>query len=93
VRAELRSREAELAVLRLEAERRQSELSAAEPARPEPQHEHLLFIPRHDGYELVTREGPPPERGEIVDGDFVVVRTGRSPLPHEKRVCVYLADR
>jgi hypothetical protein len=55
---------------------------------------YLLFVSKPSGYELVEREGEPPETGsevEVEDGlRFTVSKLGPSPLPQDDRVCAYL---
>jgi hypothetical protein len=55
---------------------------------------YLLFVSKPSGYELVEREGEPPEAGsevEVEDGfRFTVSKLGPSPLPQDNRVCAYL---
>lgn len=54
---------------------------------------HTRFVPREEGYEIVEADGPPPRAGEeVVVGDvrYCVLRAGRSPLPFDRRPCVYL---
>ena len=55
---------------------------------------YLLFVSKPSGYELVEREGEPPEAGsevEVEDGSrFTVSKLGPSPLPQDNRVCAYL---
>jgi hypothetical protein len=49
-----------------------------------------------DGYRLHVRSGPPPAPGELVeleDGAFLCMRTTRSPLPEDDRVCAVLVPR
>jgi hypothetical protein len=56
--------------------------------------EYLVFAPRADGYKLSRRRGAPPEPGAITELEGVelwVVKVGCSPLPADKRPCVYLA--
>jgi hypothetical protein len=54
----------------------------------------LYFVPKAgEGYSLVEREGDAPAVGaqvELSGGTFSVTRHGRSPLPFDKRICVYL---
>jgi hypothetical protein len=54
----------------------------------------LYFVPREgDGYELVEQSGAAPAVGEAIELDgktFAVARHSRSPLPFDRRVCVYL---
>jgi hypothetical protein len=63
---------------------------AAQPARePSPQ---LAMVPGRD-YRLCERELPAVEAGDAVlvdDEEFVVARTGPSPLPGDARRCAYL---
>jgi hypothetical protein len=63
-----------------------------------PQPKHLLFVWKPSGYELVEREGEPPEPGAGVEvGDdglrFTVSKVGPSPLPDDDRPCAYLQRR
>lgn len=54
---------------------------------------HLLFVWTPAGYRLEEREGEPPARGaevELNGGTQRVGRIGVSPLPGDKRRCVYL---
>jgi hypothetical protein len=56
---------------------------------------YLLFVSKPSGYELVEREGEPPEPGSEVEvGDdglrFAVSKIGPSPLPQDDRPCAYL---
>jgi hypothetical protein len=54
---------------------------------------YLCFAPRKDGYRLVQRSGPAPALGATQELDgvpHVVIRVGRSPLPFDRRRCVYL---
>jgi hypothetical protein len=54
----------------------------------------LYFVPNDEGYDLVEREGELPSIGAAMefDGqDFVVTKIGRSPLPFDRRNCVFLA--
>ena len=72
----------------------QIEPAAAEP-QPAPEPSHVAFVPTQAGYALVEREPPvPPIGSELglpsVDGRFRVVRLGPSPLPLDRRRCVYL---
>jgi len=72
----------------------------AEPARdidpeaPPTSAPHLLFKPAAaGGYELLGREGALPAEGETLEIDsrrFVATRLGPSPLPGDRRACVYL---
>ena len=53
----------------------------------------VALVPSPEGYRLLQRHGPPPERGaplDLDDGVFVVLRLGPSPLPGDRRRCAYL---
>jgi chromosome segregation ATPase len=57
--------------------------------------EFLAFAPTREGYHLVACEGgPPPVGGRLrlpeCEGELVVTRIGRSPLPLDQRPCAYL---
>jgi hypothetical protein len=58
---------------------------------------HLVFVPRHTGYELAERDGDPPRTGEEVEledgGAYMVVKVTPSPLPEDDRLCAYLQGR
>jgi hypothetical protein len=60
---------------------------AAEPS-------HCLFVSKPTGYELLNREGEPPQVGSVVEldgqGSWIVNRVSSSPLPQDKRPCAYL---
>ena len=54
---------------------------------------YLVFVWASSGYELDEREGEPPTVGSTVDderGRFLVAKVATSPLPDDKRRCVYL---
>jgi hypothetical protein len=56
---------------------------------------HILFVSRPTGYELVERDGDPPAPGARVDLEengarFEVVKVAPSPLPQDDRPCAYL---
>ena len=56
--------------------------------------EHLVFVWRPSGYELLEREGEPPAVGDEVDQDgrtLLVTKVALSPLPRDTRMCAYLA--
>jgi hypothetical protein len=74
-------------------------LSLAQPSTPEPrvdEAQHLLFVPTYQGYLLVERNGAPPALGEVVElpetpgARLMVAKLASSPLPHDRRTCVYL---
>jgi hypothetical protein len=56
---------------------------------------YLLFVSKPSGYELLERDGDPPEPGSDIEvGDdglrFTVAKVGPSPLPQDDRLCAYL---
>jgi ATP-binding cassette subfamily B protein len=57
---------------------------------------HLVFFPHADRYLLTERQGPPPHLGSEVFLDeptrlaYVVTKVAASPLPSDRRTCVYL---
>ena len=58
----------------------------------------LAFVPNGKGYSLQEVSGRPPAVGDPLsvpgsDDEFVVTRIGRSPLPLDRRRCVYLERR
>ncbi len=63
------------------------------PAVTEPLPGLVYLFPRAGEYELLEREGAAPAPGQVVELEgesFVVSRVGRSPLPFDRRSCVYL---
>ena len=68
----------------------------AEGTEPSPEARHLVFAQLEHRYEIVEREGEPPEANalielpEIGEARFVVQRVGRSPLPYDARRCVFV---
>jgi hypothetical protein len=70
----------------------------AQPQNEQPsaqQQEHLLFVSKPTGYELVKRPGEPPAVGSLVEldgqeGRWLVSRISLSPLPQDRRRCAYL---
>ena len=61
--------------------------------RPPVQTGVLYFVPKAEGYDLVEREGELPAVGEALEfgeQQFVVTKLGRSPLPFDRRSCVFL---
>ena len=53
----------------------------------------LYFVPKAEGYDLVERDGALPAVGEALEfgeQEFVVTKVGRSPLPFDRRSCVFL---
>jgi hypothetical protein len=67
-----------------------------EPEQSNPESEHLLFVPTYQGYLLVERSGAAPALGEVVElpetpgARLMVAKLASSPLPHDRRTCVYL---
>ncbi|HEY5059758.1 MAG TPA: hypothetical protein VII51_12175 [Gaiellaceae bacterium] len=56
--------------------------------------EHLVFVWKTSGYELVEQEGDPPAVGDEVQQNgttLLVTKVAPSPLPRDTRVCVYLS--
>jgi hypothetical protein len=56
--------------------------------------QHLLFVWKPSGYELVEQDGEAPAVGSAVELEgqqFLVTKLGPSPLPGDKRACAYLA--
>lgn len=79
------------------AEAPEPQPQAPEPAAPVAESEadgFLYFVPRTgEGYELVEQPGSAPAVGDTVEFEgrnFEVRRHSRSPLPFDRRVCVYL---
>jgi hypothetical protein len=69
------------------------ELQAQLPSPPSTAAGHLLFRSTAHGYELRELAGPPPRQGDpvLLDGTrYHVERIGRSPLPGDRRPCLYL---
>ncbi len=55
---------------------------------------YLLFISKPSGYELQEREGDLPGLGAEIEQDGKTMRVAKvapSPLPGDKRPCVYLS--
>lgn len=100
--AAVTARQEELEELAAELRRRADDLAAREtlvesstPAAVD-ETAHILVLPAHEGYRLIEREGPAPALGDsvTVDGtDYETARTGRSPLPADRRRCSFLARR
>ncbi len=56
--------------------------------------QHLLFVWKTSGYELVEQDGEAPAVGSEVELDgqqFRVTKLAPSPLPGDRRACAYLA--
>ncbi len=55
----------------------------------------LYFVPKAEGYDLVERDGELPAVGEALEfgeQQYVVTKIGRSPLPFDRRSCVFLTS-
>ena len=55
--------------------------------------QHLLFVWKPSGYELIQQDGEPPSVGALVEVDgntLEVTKLAPSPLPRDRRVCAYL---
>jgi hypothetical protein len=53
----------------------------------------LYFVPKAEGYDLIERDGALPAVGETLEfGEqrYAVTKIGRSPLPFDRRSCVFL---
>ena len=59
-----------------------------------PDGKHLVFVSKPSGYELLERDGEPPEPGSEVEveegGRYTVIKLAPSPLPQDDRTCAYL---
>ena len=54
----------------------------------------LYFVPKAKGYDLIERDGGLPAVGETLEfggQPYSVTKIGRSPLPFDRRSCVFLA--
>ena len=55
---------------------------------------HLVFVSKPSGYELLERDGEPPEPGSEIEVDdgvrYTVIKLAPSPLPQDHRTCAYL---
>jgi hypothetical protein len=53
----------------------------------------VLFVSKPTGYELVEKQGDPPAVGDEVETDnghpLRVLKVGPSPIPGDRRRCVY----
>ena len=90
-RAAVERRERLLATREAELDERESRVAQQESTRP-PTDVELAFVPGRQ-YHLVELDPTPLTVGlslEIEDEEFVVMRVGRSPLPHDERRCAYL---
>jgi hypothetical protein len=58
-----------------------------------PHQQHLLFVWKTSGYELVEQEGEAPAVGAQVEVEgkrLRVTKLAPSPLPGDRRMCAYL---
>jgi hypothetical protein len=59
-----------------------------------PDGKYLVFVSKPSGYELLERDGEPPEPGAEVEVDegrrYTVIKLAPSPLPQDDRTCAYL---
>lgn len=56
--------------------------------------QHLLFVWKPSGYELLEQDGEPPALGDSVElGEtrYRVTKVAPSPLPRDRRTCAYLS--
>ncbi len=56
--------------------------------------QHLLFVWKPSGYELVEQDGDAPTVGSEIELDgqqLRVIKLAPSPLPRDKRACAYLS--
>ena len=56
--------------------------------------QHLLFVWKPSGYELVEQDGDAPAMGARVELDgqeYHVTKLAPSPLPGDRRACAYLS--
>jgi hypothetical protein len=56
---------------------------------------HLVFVWKTSGYELRESEGDPPAVGTQLEQDGETLRVTKiapSPLPGDRRICVYLSQ-
>ena len=55
---------------------------------------HLVFVSKPSGYELLERDGEPPEPGSEVEVEeglrYTVIKLAPSPLPQDERICAFL---
>ena len=64
--------------------------------QPGPDLGHLLFVPTYRGYLLLERSGTAPALGDVLElpetpgARLIVAKLALSPLPQDRRVCVYL---
>ena len=86
-------------------QRLREELAALRNASIAPEHDepaavvptsHLLFVQLDERYELISRDGPPPLQStpialpDVDEGMFVAAGLRASPLPDDRRPCVFV---
>ena len=82
--------------LRTQVQELQVALTEPEESAPAAPTSHLVFVQLGERYELVSRDGPPPELStslylpDVDEGSFVVAGSRRSPLPGDARPCVFV---
>ena len=58
---------------------------------------YVLFLWKPTGYELVEKQGEPPAVGDELETDngrpLRVLKVGPSPIPGDRRACVYSEPR
>jgi DNA repair exonuclease SbcCD ATPase subunit len=75
-------------------ELRRAQVAAEEESAPLLPTSHLVFVQLDERYELISRDGPPPEPltplylPDVDEGSFVVAGSRRSPFPGDARPCV-----
>lgn len=92
-RALLVARDARFAALETELEAMITAQANAQPAEPEPETSHLLFVPSPAGYEIAESDGAAPDPGariELHGSPYLVSRRSGAPFPGDRRRCAYL---
>ena len=80
--------------LRDQLEQRRDDQAEQEQRAPLPPTSHLVFVQLDERYELISRDGPPPEPftplylPDVDEGSFVVAGSRQSPFPGDARPCV-----
>ena len=94
-RAEAENKRLQEEIERLHSEFTRLRVIEAELVKPEPElpRTHVLFVPTPTRYLLLERQGPPPKAGtelSLSEGNFLVGKVGRAPVPGERRACAFL---
>ena len=87
--------EAELAETRRQVDTQRSADRSAPGVPAEVRAGHLRFVLVAGGYTLSESGAAPPGQGELVEIEgkrFIAAKIGRSPVPGDGRVCVYLLE-